>query len=368
MGCGQAKTPAEAAQGSVKPAPVAAPNANPGTPNEAQPNSKSNQESAQPKEDASPVLFPEGVFPPANPGPVHAKSEQPGDGVWRPFFEESPDGKLQDRTTDPVDGSFAKDVVVRAVFHPHETSRFQTLTIAAFDLRALLLAHRPGQQDVLDVGHPELAPLSGVVPQNEQSDLLAVFNEGFQPRHGRWGMLSLGVQLVPPREDGCTVAVGTLGTLLVAPWPELSGKLEQISAYRQTPPCLVIDGAVHPELAQGKLKRWAGQQPDLRTLRRSAIGVSADGRTLFYGLGREMEADVLAAGMAHVGARYAAQLDINWNWTRLFLFRPGTTPTEVSGSLVKDMARDKGEYVTRPGKRGFFYLLRREKAASSSAP
>jgi hypothetical protein len=95
--------------------------------------------------------------------------------------------------------------------------------------------------------------------------------------------------------------------------------------------------------------------------------VSADGRTLIYGLGTETEAETLAAGLAHAGARYAAQLDINWNWTRLFFFDSEKAPPGVLGSLEKDMAKDRGEYIARPGKRGFFYLLRRDVEVSASA-
>jgi hypothetical protein len=85
-----------------------------------------------------------------------------------------------------------------------------------------------------------------------------------------------------------------------------------------------------------------------------------------YGLGTETEANTLASGIAHAGAHYAAQLDINWNWTRLFIFDVKKTPPVIVGSLEKDMAKDRGEYVSRRGKRGFFYLLRRP--ASEGAP
>jgi hypothetical protein len=172
-------------------------------------------------------------------------------------------------------------------------------------------------------------------------------------------MLSMETQLIPPREDACTVAVMKDGTVAIAPWPEMKERIGEVVAYRQTPPCLVLQGEVHPSLQKGDRRKFAGQQADRKTRRRSAVGVSADGRTLFYGLGSETEPEVLAAGLAHVGAHYAAQLDINWNWTRLFLFRQSDSGPLAVGSLVKDMAKDRGEYISRPGSRGFFYLLRR---------
>lgn len=304
------------------------------------------------------VLFSAGVFPPADPGAPFERSRHEGDGVFRPVFADSPDldrNKRSEKTTLP---DFGEAWSRRMVLHPHESSRFQKLTVAAFDLRYLSAMHIAGAQDVLDVGRADLEPRAGLVPATEHVDLFAVFNGGFQPRHGRWGMLSLGEQLIPPREDGCTVAVLKDGTVRVGPWSELKTDTA-VHAYRQTPPCLVTDGAVHPKLQKGDRKDWAGQNKDLKTQRRSAVGVSKDGRTLFYGLGAETEAETLAAGMLHAGAHQAAQLDINWNWTRLFFFQDIGGEVKPVGALEEHMAKDKGEYVYRSGKRGFFYLVRR---------
>lgn len=330
-----------------------------------------------PQAKLAPELFPEGVFPPPDPGAPFEKTAHQGDGMWRAFFDLSFEdgaagkdgsaGKRASRMQREVGVDFAGDVVRRLTIHPDQASRFQTLSVAAFDLRKLALGHRPGRQDVEDVGHPELFDVAGLVPVEDQSALLAVFNEGFQPRHGRWGMLSLGTQLIAPRDDACTVAVLSDRTLRVAPWPDFKGSdaspATQLLAYRQTPPCLVLAGEVHPRLLKRERASWAGQQADLKTRRRSAIGVSRDGRTLFFAVGTETEPEVLAAGMRHVGAHFAAQLDINWNWTRLFLFENDKTVAPSSaalvGSLIADMARDRGEYISRPGKRGFFMLTYR---------
>ena len=317
---------------------------------------------------AAPELFPEGVFPPPDPGAPFEKSAHEGDGVWRAFFDLTLDAdaskKAASRMEREVDADFAGEVARRLTIHPHPASRFQTLSVAAFDLRKLALGHRPGRQDVEDVGHSELSDQAGLIPPAEESSLLAVFNGGFQPRHGRWGMLSLGTQLIPPREDACTVAVLEDRTLRIAPWPAFLGSDKEtpsdLFAYRQTPPCLVVEGELHAKLLKKDRRPWAGQQADRKTRRRSAIGVSQDGRTLFFAVGSETEPEVLAAGMRHVGAHFAAQLDINWNWTRLFLFESDATTTPpraaLVGALIADMAKDRGEYVARPGKRGFFTL------------
>ena len=303
--------------------------------------------------------FPDAPFPPVDPGVVHERSGQKGDGTWRPFFERKVKGKKEDREFEDVTADFAADVVRRIVLHPHPKSPYQKLTLAAFDLRFLSVNHSAGKKDVEDVGHSELAERAGLVPSEEQNQLLAVFNGGFMPRHGRWGMLSLGTQLVPAREDACTVAVLSDGTVKIAPWPVILKLKEEVVAYRQTPPCLVHEGEVHARLLKGDRRSWAGQQADRKTRRRSVVGLSKDGRTLMFGVGSETEPEVLAHGILHAGAHFAAQLDINWNWTRLFLFAKRDGAVKPMGSLMKDMAKDRGEYITRAGARGFFYLRRR---------
>lgn len=312
-------------------------------------------------------------FAPKDPGPMFDRSAHEGDGVFRDFFSKHFDPQWADRATKGTPEDYGHAWVRRIVLHPHPASRFQTLVLAAFDLERVGVAHVAGASDVVDVGRKDLASEAGLVPAALQQSLLAVFNGGFQPRHGRWGMLSLGKQLlIPPREDACTVAILADGTVAIAPWPELAQRLSEIVAYRQTPPCLVSGGKIHPQLERGKRGAWAGQRSDRKTRRRSVIGVSSDGRTLFVGLGSETEPETLAAGVLFAGAASAAQLDINWNWTRLFLFeskeKAPTSETKgdeaprpvVRGALVSDMVKDQGEYVTRPAGRGFFYVYRRD--------
>jgi hypothetical protein len=309
--------------------------------------------------EATSGLAPTGVFPPPDPGPPFERSAHEGDGKWREFFEDAGEPSKKGRLRIALPEGYPKDLAFRMVLHPHEESRFQRLAIAAFDLAALRISHRPGLQDVKDMNLDELADRAGLVPEAEHSSLFAVFNEGFQPRHGRWGMFSLDTQIVPPRADACTVAIFEDGTVGIAPWPEIEGADLKATAYRQTPPCLIVGGEIHPRLLKADREAWAGQNEKLRTLRRSAVGLSEDRRTLYFAVGQETEAEVLAAGLRHAGAFSAAQLDINWNWTRLFLFAPVDGEIMSLGSLEEDMAKDRGEYVRRPGARGFFYLTRR---------
>jgi hypothetical protein len=116
---------------------------------------------------------------------------------------------------------------------------------------------------------------------------------------------------------------------------------------------------VHPELIAGRDQIWAGKTPGLVTRRRSAIGIDASGRVLFYAIGVEATPRLLAEGLKAAGAQDGAELDINWNWTRFLLFgKDADGALKVSTSLVEGEYAKSG-YVTRPSERDFFYLVRR---------
>ena len=128
-----------------------------------------------------------------------------------------------------------------------------------------------------------------------------------------------GVTLQEPREGGCTVTIDDEGRMAILPWQEVTSP-EKLRVWRQTPPCLLDGGALHPNLEKGQLRVWAGRDPGRKTRRRSAMGLDATGRILFYGMGVETEADDLARGMAAVGANDAVELDINYSWTKFLVF------------------------------------------------
>jgi hypothetical protein len=198
------------------------------------------------------------------------------------------------------------------------------------------------------------------VPRDEQPRLLAVFNGGFQPRHGRWGMKLGDTTILPPRDEGCTLALYADGAVRLGSWPALAASASGIHAFRQTPPCLLEVGAVHPELVAGRDKAWKGNTNDIVTRRRSAVGLDEGGSLLFFAIGVEASPRLLGEALRLAGAAHAAQLDINWNWTRFLRYeRDRDGKARVSASLVEgDYA--KSGYVDRPSDRDFFYVLRRE--------
>jgi hypothetical protein len=276
-------------------------------------------------------------FPPSDIPPPFPRSAHEGDGKWSPYPQGSP---------------FAKTVI-----HPHEASRFITVTLVVIDLESVRVGYMPGTDDL---GGKKVPFTPGLVPAEERQRLLAVFNGGFQPRHGRWGMKLGESTLLPPRDEGCTLALYTDGSVRLRSWPALADSAPAIHAFRQTPPCLLENGEVHRELSAGRDKAWKGNTNDIVTRRRSAVGLDDEGSLLFFAIGVEASPRLLAEALRMAGARHAAQLDINWNWTRFLSYeRDRDGKLRVSASLVEgDYA--KSGYFERPSERDFFYVLRRE--------
>jgi hypothetical protein len=281
-------------------------------------------------------------FPPPNVTPPSARSADAGDGRWQPLTSDSPSRP-------------AESPLYTTVIHPHVSSRFITITLVAIDLDRLRLELMLG---VDDVGKQKVPFVPGLVPATERAGLVAVFNGGFMPQHGRWGMQMGQTTLLPPREQGCSVALFDQG-VQIRSWPALAPRSTELRALRQTPPCLVEDGAINADLQVGRDRAWAGNTPGLVTRRRSAIGLSADGRTLFYALGVEASPKQLATGLLAAGATFAAQLDINWNWTRFLLFGADAAGKPRVNASLAEVEHTSRDYVETPSKRDFFYLVAR---------
>jgi hypothetical protein len=284
-------------------------------------------------------------FPPKDFPPPSPKSAAAGDGHWTPFG----DAALGERAaTEPR-------AVVRTVVHPHPESRFITVTVAAMDLDRLSVNLVPGTEDL---AWAKLKPgeSAGLVPGNDRDALVLVMNGGFQPKHGRWGLAANGVVVTPPRKEGCTVALYGTTSVRIAPWPALAGSASEMTSYRQTPPCILDGGAVHSALLKGLDKAWAGHTADLTTRRRSAIGIDATGHVLFYAIGEEASPRWIAEALLIAGATAAAQLDINWYWTRFLLFGIEGGALHATSTLIPKMEHLRTEYVERASSRDFLYV------------
>jgi hypothetical protein len=285
--------------------------------------------------------------PPAAFAPPFAETQAAGDGEWRPLGDAAL-GEL---------AALQPYALFRSTVHPHPRNSFVRMDVVAIDLNQLRLGWVIGSKDE---GAGRLASLQtpGLVPAGHQSQTLAVFNGGFQARHGWWGMQSDGITIVPPKSHGCTIALFQDSHVSLAPWHELNGRSSDIKVARQAPPCLLHNDEIHPDLLLGKVKIWAGQNTDLKTRRRSAAGLSSDGKILFFAIGTETQAIDLARGLLAVGAGSAIQLDINWAWARLLVVGRRDDKPRPTSSLLPQALYGKNEFFSRPSERDFFYVWR----------
>jgi hypothetical protein len=244
-------------------------------------------------------------------------------------------------------------VLFRTTVHPHRSSRFISTEIVAIDLRTVKLHWVLGKKDRGAADYAKVHAL-GLVAKDQRETTLAVFNGGFLAQHGRWGMMSHGITMVPPREIGCTLGTFKDGSVRIAPWTELPNV--GLVSYRQAAPCLVQGNTLHGDLLNGNSRVWAGQNAALKTRRRSAVGIDATGEVLFYAVGTETEAIDLARGILAAGASHAMQLDINWNWTRFLTAGRKNEQPRITSTLIEDMAYGKNEYFSTSSDRDFFYL------------
>jgi hypothetical protein len=318
-----AVVPAAVVPAAVVPAKVSTPMAEPGGTKTA---------------DATPCFPPPGFEAP------FPKVATPGEGVWIVMGEGS-------RTGEPP--SMAKTIV-----HPDPKRAFAAVAVVAMDLTRVSLHLVAGTTEPFAEKVP-LEARPGLVPKGEHSDLVAVFNGGFKALHGHYGMMLEGTTFLPPRDVACTVGMYRDGAIKIRTWPAIEATENDMVAYRQTPACLVEQGELNAKLGEYN-KNWGATVSGETVIRRSAIGIDASGRTLFYGLGEAVTAQSLARAMKAAGAQDAAQLDVNYAYPRFLLFDhpPGADPKAVS-SLVPRIDYRPLDYVREPSPRDFFYVRKR---------
>jgi len=169
-----------------------------------------------------------------------------------------------------------------------------------------------------------------------------------------------GHVLVPPREGACTIAMLEGGSVKIAPWEELAGDASSLANYRQTPPCLVHGGELHERIV-AEPKKWGLSAEGKDEIRRSALGIDPSGRVLFFGLGEWVVPKEIAKAMKVAGAVTAAELDINWSYTRFNFYGRKTEggPLEVTSTLIPQLVHGKRSYVADIAERDFFYIRKK---------
>ena len=244
--------------------------------------------------------------------------------------------------------------------HPHKVSKWKTVTVVAIDLCKTELHLVAGTDEPKDKNAPKKVR-PGLIAPSHRDNLLAILNGGYKTSHGGFGMMSAGHTFIEPKVKGCVLAIEKSGQVRLGPWPALKERRSEFTAFRQTPPCLIDGGQLHPNLETHNERAWGGQDPKRKTRRRSAMAIDKSGRILFYGFGEETGPRELALGLRYAGADNAAQFDINYSWTRFLLVgeKSSEGSLRVTNTLVPKMVHRKTGYIEKSMPRDFFYVTRR---------
>lgn len=246
----------------------------------------------------------------------------------------------------------------KTVIHPDKKRPFAAVAVVAMDLKVFSL-HAVAGTDEPKSQHVQKSERTGLVPDGERARAMAVFNGGFKAMHGNYGMRLGSAVFVPPRDIACTLGFMPDGSLMIRTFSEIKHLEPSMLGYRQTPPCLVEQGAPNPGLLHEFNRNWGATVGGDTIIRRSAIGLSADKRFLFYALGDATTAQSIGRAMIAVGAHDAAQLDVNYSYPRFLLVDHGEGATTVTAPLVSDVKYSPSDYFSTPSQRDFFYVSAR---------
>jgi hypothetical protein len=295
-------------------------------------------------------------FDPKDVGPVDASFAAPGDGQWVPM----PDERFPDEPAP----------MMKTLLHPDRKRGWAQVAVVAIDLRQVELHIVAGTiEPITTLPEAKAKKRSGVIPESDLAMALAAFNGGFMATHGHYGMKSDGVTWIAPKAKSCTIAFIPDQGIAIRSWEELSDREGDMPWFRQTPMCMVENGKLHPGLALDDNTYWGATLDKETIIRRSAMGISEDGQTLFVGIGEATSAGAIAKGLEFAGAYHVAQLDVNFSYPKFVTISPhpgGPNDLELK-PLVDTFKFSPDDYIKRPAPRDFFYLTRLAEPKKSSA-
>jgi hypothetical protein len=278
---------------------------------------------------ATPVRWPPTAIP--------ANGTLPGEGQWAPYFTDSR-GHM---------------VGYRTFVQPDPSRPYTVVAIVAVDLSQTRLHYMLGfAEPKSDV----VKNRTGAIPEEDRKPgiLLATFNGGFLTDHGHYGVMVNGKTLMPMREGFGTLAIYQDGRVQIGVWGADLTSYDGIAVLRQNGPMIIEDGKVNPQTGDDSPEYWGYTVHGEVATWRSAIGLSADGKTLYYTVGASMTISSLAQALKAAGMDAAIQLDINYYWVLFCTIRfDKDVPTSLP--LLAEMKDNVNRYLHK-SERDYFYL------------
>ncbi|MCL4487246.1 MAG: hypothetical protein M1570_03850 [Chloroflexi bacterium] len=279
-----------------------------------------------------------GTFQPFTIAPPYPSLAAPGEGAWDPL----------PNALDPA----APALMYKTFLHADPERPYARVAIVAMDATRLRLHAVAGTVEPASEAH---VPRPGLVSPSDRALLVAAFNGGFKAINGHYGMMVDGQTLSPPRPYADTIALYRDGSVRIAPWTAISDTLSLMRSYRQTPKFLAYQGQVNPALSNSRRVLWGAAVSGNTVIWRSALGISADRRTLYYAAGESLTAQRLAEALVVAGASDVAELDVNLAHEQ-FLSYTADRGNLSEQALIDEMIFPRGLYVSTPSPRDLFYL------------
>jgi hypothetical protein len=279
---------------------------------------------------------------PWRPAAAHQLGSLEGEGVWQPYIKDSA----------------GKPVAFRTFIQPDPKRPYAVVAVVAFDLT------RTKFNFILGTDEPSIkdGPKgTGLIPEADAKPgvLLATFNGAFKATHGSYGAMSGGVVALQPRKGLATVVINKDGTVQIGEYGKDITSLDHAIAWRQNCSTIIENGQINPLVNNNSAEFWGANLNGETVTWRSGIGVSADGKTLYYFAGPNMMMSILAAAMQAVDVKGGMQLDINNYWVHFTAIRNLSGKITPEPLFPDDMKADVGRYLQKYS-RDFFYVSLKE--------
>jgi hypothetical protein len=284
------------------------------------------------------------------PGGASATAEP----LWKPAALE-PMGTLQDEgvwVPYLVDTS-ERIVGYRTALQPDRKRGYSLAAVVAVDLEHTRLHYVLGREEP---SSNSTFPRPGKIPESDlySGRLLGAFNGGFKAENGHFGAMADGNVALPPKAGLGTIVMYTDGRVAVGEWGKDFTASPDMESWRQNGPLLVSNGQIGPEVRKGSTRTWGDVYGGGIAGWRSAVGLSTDGRTLYFVVGPSLTIGALAASTIRAGAWNAIELDINRAWTRFD--KIVVANGKLTSVPIMDGLRDDDRLI-REYARDFFYII-----------
>jgi hypothetical protein len=285
-----------------------------------------------------PVVSPTATQIPWLPARLHRLGNIPDEGIWTPYIQDATGGPLAYRT----------------FLQPDPDRPYVTVAIVAFDLRRIRLHYVLGMIEPTSYAN---VTRTGQIPAEDQiaGYLLAAFNGGFKTVHGHYGVFMDGKQFIPPIDGIGTIAIYQNGSIRIGEWGVDLNYSPDMVVFRQNCPLMVHNGEINLLVYNNSVNDWGGTIKGNIVTIRSGIGISQDGKTLYYFAGNSLTMPALAKSMQDAGAYEAMQLDINNYYVHFTKFELEDNLLTAVPLLPKDMFDNVDRYLTGFA-HDFFYI------------